>query len=236
MAGGGVAMQDKSKLELVNSTIRNNTAGKVEEGSIVTKTYIHGGGIAVFDSASFVVEGSEITGNYAQFTGGGLYLEDDTTTSFQGNTPTRIHNNEARTIAGGIRLASTLPEKDLARFVVSNNTSLNSPDIGVVATSIEVVKSNGDELLASDSRDGFLQVTLNVSGANGMPSADDLVYTVYDNNTATLFTQTVSTRAGNLKELAISLKLPPGGIDMRFSTAIALLSTTRVQCSSPFLT
>jgi hypothetical protein len=49
-----------------------------------------------------------------------------------------------------------------------------------------------------------------VSGANGMPSADDLSYTVYDASNNALFTQTVSTPVGDLKELAISLKRPPG--------------------------
>lgn len=209
-AGGGVAVEQKAALKLVNCTIRNNTAGKVEGGTIATNLYVHGGGVAVFDEASLTVEGSEIMGNYAQFAGGGLYLEDDTKTSFQGTTPTRIYNNEAKTVAGGIRLATTLSEQDLSRFVVENNTAPNSPDVGIVAASIEVLSSNGDELLASDNRDGFLQVTINVSGANEMPSSDDLTYTVYNTSTAALFTQTVSTGNGHLKELAISLKLPPG--------------------------
>jgi hypothetical protein len=84
-----------------------------------------------------------------------------------------------------------------------------------MAKSIQVVSSNGESLLASDSRDGFLQATLNVSGANGLPSADDLWYTVFDTNNTALSTQNAngrSTHDGSLTDVAISLKRPPGGL------------------------
>lgn len=186
-AGGGINMVGRAVLELVDSSVRNNTAGKVARGV------------------------SDISGNSAPFAAGGLHLDDRTSASFRGNKPTSIHNNSAGTVGGGVRLAAVVTKDDLSRYLrVYGNTAPNSPDIGVTATSIVVVSSNGDRLLASDNRDGFLQVALNVSGANGMPSADDLSYTVYDASNNALFTQTVSTPVGDLKELAISLKRPPG--------------------------
>jgi hypothetical protein len=216
-AGAGINVNGEAKLDLIKCTVGNNTAR--QSANITSNTYIHGGGFSATDSASVTLEGSQISGNYAQYGAGGFYLSDRTTIRFQGNTPTQVYGNRAGTVGGGIRVASPLPEDQLSRFLrVYNNTANSSPDIGVVANSFQVLSSNGDELLASDSREGFLQVTLNVSGTNGMPSADDLVYTIYDENNNGLSTQTVTSRGaggapgGDLKELAISLKRPPGGL------------------------
>jgi hypothetical protein len=207
--GGGVAVNGEAKSDLINSTVRNNTARQTSKTG--SNVYVHGGGVSVVDSASVTLESSQIFGNYAQYGAGGLYLSDRTTIRFQGNTPTEVYNNKAGTVGGGIRLASTLPEHQLLRFFkVHNNTARSSPDIGITANSFQLVSSNGDELLASDSRDGFLQVSLNVSGTNGMPSADDLVYTIYNGSGNGLSTQTVASPGGDLKEFAISLKRPPG--------------------------
>lgn len=211
MGGGGVSVREQATLELIKSTVSNNTAGK--RGTIDTETNVHGGGVALWHSASMLLEGSELSGNYAHYGAGGLYLEDNTTVTFQGDTPTVVRNNTAKTVGGGIRLASaSITQDDLSRFIrVKGNHAPKSPDISVVAKSIEVIWSNADNLVASDSRDGFLQVTLNVTGPNGMPSSDDLTYSLYDSNNASLFDQTVSTGGAELKELAISLKRPPGG-------------------------
>jgi hypothetical protein len=210
-AGGGVNMVGRAMLELISSSVTNNTAGKVARGVIDTSPNVHGGGVAVWELAGILLDGADIFGNSAPFAAGGLHLDDRTSASFQGKQPTSIHNNSAGTVGGGVRLAAVVTQDDLSRYLrVYGNTAPNSPDIGVTAMSIVVVSSNGDRLLASDNRDGFLQVALNVSGANGMPSADDLSYTVYDVSDNALFTQTVSTPVGDLKELAISLKRPPG--------------------------
>lgn len=57
---------------------------------------------------------------------------------------------------------------------------------------------------------------LNVSGLNGMLSADPLRYVVYDSSRSLFFSQLVSSErlqgeGTTLKEVAISLKQPPGG-------------------------
>ncbi len=65
-------------------------------------------------------------------------------------------------------------------------------------------------MTASDGREGFLQLTLNVSGRNGMPSADDLVYSLYDDSNNKLFDQNLFTQGTELRQAAISIKRPPG--------------------------
>lgn len=77
--------------------------------------------------------------------------------------------------------------------------------MSLLLPSIKVLWSNADNVLPSDSRDGFLQLTLNVSGANGAPSDDDLAYSLFDSNKTTLSDQTTATPNGEeLKQLAIS--------------------------------
>jgi hypothetical protein len=158
------------------------------------------------------LESSEVSSNYAHYAGGGLYLSDDATVSFEGSKKSVIRNNTAGTTGGGIRLASALDHAALTQFlVVDGNTAHNqSSDISNSAHAIQVVRSNADSLIASDTREGFLQLTLNVSGRNGMPSADDLTYSLYDANHAKLFDQNVVTQGTGLRMAAISLKRPPG--------------------------
>lgn len=215
--GGGVSVGGTAGLELINSVVSNNIAGKTRDTDVSAQ--IHGGGVAVWSGASVLLEGSELTGNYAQYAGGGLYLQDYSvvapSTAYKRNTPTLVHNNTARTTGGGIRLAAGLFPVDLSKyFRVDGNRAPNSPDISIAATSIKVVSSNADGLIASDNRDGYLQLVLNVTGANGMPSHDDLSYSLYDTNNLNLFSQTVRTQGTRLKELAISLKRPPGVLSM----------------------
>lgn len=77
------------------------------------------------------------------------------TVILQGSKPSVIHNT-AKTTGGGVRLASKLPLDALLRFVkVEGNAAPNNPDVSVVATSIQVLWSNADNVLPSDSRDGF---------------------------------------------------------------------------------
>jgi hypothetical protein len=146
-----------------------------------------------------------------------LYLHADSTTLFQGTKPTMVHNSTAGQVGGGIRVASRLAEAAMSRFFrVDGNTAPKSPDVSVTAVLIQVVSSNAESLVASDSREGFLQVTLNVSGLNGMLSADPSRYVVHDSSRSLIFPRPVSSErlqgeGATLKEVAISLKQPPGG-------------------------
>jgi len=210
--GGGIGMADQSRLELLNSTVSNNTAGI--RGAIDIITNAHGGGVALWDTASLLLESSELFGNYAHYAGGGLYLSDDSTASFKGNKQSVIRNNTAGTTGGGVRLASGLAHETLSQFIkVDGNMAPNRPNISTVATTIQILSSNADNLVASDSREGFLQLTLKVLGRNDVPSDDDLVYSVYDSNHAKLFDQPVFPQGTELKTVAISLKRPPGWRD-----------------------
>lgn len=102
----------------------------------------------------------------------------------------------------------------MRQFVkVDGNKAPIRPNISTVATSIQILSSNADNLVASDSREGFLQLTLKVFGRNNVPSDDDLVYSVYDSNHVKLFDQQLSLQGTELKTVAISLKPPPGWLD-----------------------
>ena len=209
--GGGIGVSNQAMLELVNSIVSNNRAGN--RSTIDANTNAHGGGVALWGSASMLLDSSTLSGNYAHYAGGGLYLSDESTVHFKGDTNTLILNNTAGTTGGGIRLASGLARKTLSKFlmVAGNIASNRSSDISNSAVSIHVLRSNANELKASDSREGFLQLTLNVSGRNGMPSDDDLTYSLYDANNVKLFDQNIFVTQGtDLKEVAISIKRPPG--------------------------
>jgi hypothetical protein len=210
LGGGGIGMADRSRLELINSTVTNNTAGR--GGAIDAGTNVHGGGVALWNSASMLLESSELHSNYAHYAGGGMHVSDRTTVVFKGDKKSVVQNNEAGTTGGGIRLASGLAGKTLSDFLVvdGNKVSNQTSDISVTATSIQIESSNADNLVASDSREGFLQLALNVSGRNGMPSDDKLTSSLYDANNVKLYDQVVVTQGTELKQAAISIKRPPG--------------------------
>lgn len=66
-SGGGLSVDKNASVHLINSTISNNTAG-VQDSEQTRK--VHGGGVALWDAARMVLEGSEISGNYAQYAAG----------------------------------------------------------------------------------------------------------------------------------------------------------------------
>lgn len=213
--GGGIGVSDQARLELLNSTVTNNMAGfRIGNG---TYTNAYGGGVGLLHSASMLLGSSELSSNYARYAGGGLHLSLNTSVSFRGGMKSIIRNNTAGTTGGGIRLSSRLAMETLEDFVVvDGNTASGKPsNVSAMATSIQVLSSNADNLVASDSREGFLQLTLNVSSRTGMPSDDKLVYSLFDANNVQLYDQNLVTQGIELKEAAISIKRPPGkGGDM----------------------
>jgi hypothetical protein len=209
LGGGGIEVSDQARLELIKCTVANNTAG-LHRGNSSSKP--NGGGVVLWDSASMLLESSELLSNYASFAGGGLHLGANTTTSFRGDMKSIVRNNTAGTTGGGIRLASPLAQATLEDFVVvdGNKASDKPSNVSVMATSIQVLSSNGDNLVASDSREGFLQLTLNVSGRNGMPSDDKLIYSLFAANSVQLYDQNLVTQGTGLRTAAVSIKRPPG--------------------------
>lgn len=124
----GLSLSENAGVQLINSTISNSAAG-VRDSEQARNA--QRGGVALWDAARMVLEGSEISGNYAQYAAGGLYLGGNATVTFQGSTPS---NNTARTTGGGVRLAFKLPLDALLRFVkVEGNAEPNSPDVSVIA-------------------------------------------------------------------------------------------------------
>jgi len=213
MGGGGIGVLDQGRLELVNSTIKGNTGG--QRGTLVAKDNVHGGGVGAFDTASVVLAGSRFFNNYAHFGGGGLSLYGSATLSVRGRQPSFFHNNTAGTTGGGLRFGSGTAARPSAAVLqlirAKGNVAPNAPEVSIQATDIAIVnKSNADNFIASDSRDGFLRLTLNVSGAHGLPSDDRLMYSMFDSNNSKLFDQAISRSGTDLKEVAISLKQPPG--------------------------
>jgi hypothetical protein len=208
--GGGIGVEEQARLELLNSTVTNNMAGfRLGNG---TYTNAYGGGVVLWDSASMLLGSSELSSNYARYAGGGLHLSPNSTVSFRGGMKSVIRNNTAGTTGGGIRLSSRLAKETLEDFVVvdGNKVSGKPSNVSATATSIQVLSSNADNLVASDSREGFLQLTLNVSSLNGMPSDDKLVYSLFDANNVQLYDQNLVTQGIELKKADISIKRPPG--------------------------
>jgi len=212
MAGGGISVLDQGRLELVNSTIKGNTGGRPD--AVNVNQNVHGGGVGAFGTARIVLEGCEFFGNSAHYGGGGLSLFDSATLAVRGRQPSYFHNNTAGTTGGGLRLASGTsgPSAEVLQLIrAKGNVAPNAPEVSIQATDITIVNSsNADNFIASDSRDGFLQLTLNVSGAHGLPSDDQLMYSLFDSKNSTLFDQAIRSSGTDLKEVAISLKRPPG--------------------------
>jgi len=206
--GGGAALYGYASMELINSTISGNTGGTPEAPSGG-----FGGGLAVRDTTRVMLQGSTFKDNYAQLAGGGLGLFHDATLSVRGPKPTMFYNNTAQTIGGGLRLASSKGIVGALHLLkAEGNVAPTAPGMSVEATNITIVdRGNAENFITSDNRDGFLRVILNVSGAIGMPSDDNLQYALSDEGYNKKFSDNLQANGTTLKEVAIRLKYPPGG-------------------------
>lgn len=98
-------------------------------------------------------------------------------------------------------------------------------NIDVAGTHIAVVDDGGAErVIASDSKDMMLVVTLNVSGAHGLPSSDHISYSHGDQ--PCLFPPE-STTEGRLRKLRLGFKYPPGELLCAYIYACACMHVCR---------
>jgi hypothetical protein len=142
-----------------------------------------------------------------------LGLFENATLVVMGPKKTRLFNNTVKTIGGGLRLMSGnfIPTQVTDLLLVENNSAPNSADIAVGVTSITVVNDGGaDNVIASDSQEGTLELTLNVSGGNGWPSADSIAYSLYKAGEQRSFFPVDTTADGMFRKLPVRLKQRPG--------------------------
>lgn len=128
--GGGVFVGEDNTLNLINSSVYNNTAfiggGIGNSGilNIINSTF--SGNTAFFGSAidntgTLKVINSTISGNTAEFAGGGIYNNSGTVTL----TNVTVANNFANNLGAGIFNAET-STFNLANTIVANNNGTNT--------------------------------------------------------------------------------------------------------------
>jgi hypothetical protein len=208
--GGAVLARDSSILVLTSSTLVNNTAGTRDSGA-------YGGGLFAYGSASIQLDAAVFKENTASY-GGGLVLQQDASLSVR--RPSVFANNTAGIIGGGVRLYSDrfdLEEVATKLLFAGNNASTAGLlPVSYAPRKVQVVDNgNADNFITSDSKDGVLTMTLNVSGPQGLPCNDGINYVVDDSAGTVLFGYRMTPRSalpGNfpLKYVSIAFKRPAG--------------------------
>lgn len=201
--GGGLFLGG-SALLVLNSTVEHNIAGLNNMDGLGGGVYAAGGVITL--------DNSRLTSNRASDMGGGMALLGSAKLSLLGHNV--VYNNTARTAGGGLRLGSDNFSLDqlLRHIRATGNKAPKSADMSSAVLQIAIVNSsNADTLIASDSKDGLLLVTLEVTGPHGVASDDDLTYTVEGAQGNKLYTaRYVSAADSTLKQVPIRLKYPTG--------------------------
>jgi hypothetical protein len=166
-SGGAVYLADFTALSLSHGVLlKNNFAGQA------------GGGIAAFSNSTLDLgPGVQVVNNTANNEGGGVYMDDTSilTVNSQAGATSRVlvTGNAAKQHGGGFCLLSEKFKWHSVRAAASLNTAPYGADCYVPTTHLQVV--NGTTELSVTSRlDGRVQVTVNTSGAQGIPSAGDV--------------------------------------------------------------
>lgn len=160
-----------ARLALTNSTISQNTAGW---GTARDHGSVSGGGIAAKNASTIQLAGVAIHSNTAFREGGGVGVYENASLVV-GRTKTHVYHNKAGTLGGGLRLLSANfdPAQLTGLVMVYSNSAHYSGNIVISATSTTVVDRGGaDSVIASDSKDTTLVLTLSVSGPHGWPSEE----------------------------------------------------------------
>jgi parallel beta-helix repeat protein len=223
--GGGIYVGDIGQVILKNTNISYNTAGMF--GDSQAQTMAVGGGVCAAGrgTSQLVLNGATFTNNSARYGGGGLALFEEAI--LQVRNPAVFSRNWAGTTGGGVRFYSAHFEPhQIAQFIkATNNTAPRGPNIAYAAWQIAVVdQGNADNFITSDNEDGVLRVKLNVSGANGFPSDDAILYTSYNDKGNALVTQEARGIGQGIKEVPISFKQPPGKSPWLFGAPTKLVS------------
>lgn len=205
--GGAIDATDQSVIKIIDSSITNNTAGA--KGLAVAI----GGAICLSALAQLTLQNTVVQGNSAHL-GGGLAVIDNATLVLQGNNS--IVGNLAEKSGGGIVLTSSrfVPSSLLTASVHDNSAPFGA-DISLPLRKIEVLGSNSslDAFIPSiDSQGGLLYVALRVLGAGGLPSDDPITVSLLDGvKNVSLFTQTVQGKRINLvRDIALRIRQAPG--------------------------
>lgn len=212
--GGAIDATDQSIVKIINSSITNSTAGTKGLANAI------GGGINLSARAQLTLQNTVIQGNSAHL-GGGLAVIDNATLVLQGNNS--IVGNRADKSGGGVVLTSSrfVPSSLLTTSVHDNSAPFGA-DISLPLRKIEVLGSNSslDAFIPSiDSQGGLLYVALRVLGAGGLPSDDPITVSLLDGvRNVSLFTQTVQGKRVNLvRDIALRIRQAPGELPLLFS-------------------
>jgi predicted outer membrane repeat protein len=210
--GGGMRLTETARVVLVNTTIKFNTAGWARNGSATGS----GGGLSAQDASRVELQGSTIRSNTATREAGGLGLYKSATLVVLGPMQTHVFNNTAKTVGGGLQLFSDnfSPTQLTDLLLAGYNSAPNSANMAVGSRRITVVDDGGaDNVIASDSREAVLVVTLNVSGPHGWPSEDRIGYSLYTEANEHLGYSPGNTEYDDnskLRKLPVRFKHPPG--------------------------
>ena len=109
-AGGGVFIGHNSKLEMINSTIANNSANI-------------GGGVFIYEGAEFIMQSGSISGNMASYhgNGGGIWLPHNSLANLYIGAGAMFSGNRA------IRSFDRLPDDDAIYYANIHATEWTSP-------------------------------------------------------------------------------------------------------------
>ena len=151
-SGGGIAVWIGSSLDVVDSTISNNSAG------------LSGGG--VYGRAAFSFTNSTISGNSANHRGGGMYMVQATVnfrhSTIVGNTADADSSGSGN--GGGARFKSSTTV-DMSHTIVARNSdnTLDAPDLSFATSPITVRHS----LIGDSTGSGLTESPIGVPDTNG---------------------------------------------------------------------
>jgi hypothetical protein len=128
----------------------------------------NGGGIATSAEAHLRISQCIISGNSAH-AGGGIWLGDTSIVRLSG---TRVSGNSARAYGGGVVLESSNFVRSQIEAATSGNQAKSEADISVWPTTITCLNDSTVENFVSrlNSEEGVVNVLLEVTGAQGLPS------------------------------------------------------------------
>jgi predicted outer membrane repeat protein len=217
--GGALAGAANGTIMLQNCRLQRNTGNRcggathVEGTSrlVATSCLIvenscknQGGAICALEDASFLWHECVVLRNSGSI-GGAIWLEGNAS---MGLHSTRVEENTAKSYGGGVILGSSRFSVSELRASVRNNMAPFGKD--VIASPINISNTNASTIQGFVSRlgsdVGLLNVTLRISGAQGLPAERSTVHAILDG----VIVAKASSREDGLVNMRVKLRKPPG--------------------------
>jgi hypothetical protein len=193
VCGGGVHVEGTARMVASNCGLLENTC---DDG---------GGGMCALENSSFIFRDCVVSRNAAD-RGGGIWLEGQAAMGLQ---HTRVNNNTALSLGGGVMLySSRFSLAELQAAVMNNKAPISGKDVTVIPTTItNTNKSTVEGFVSRLGTDaGLLNVTLRVTGVRGLAAESTTVHALVDG----LVVDKKKSGANGIINMLVKLRKPPG--------------------------